>query len=108
MPNARRAKGESKQSAGFKDTAMENCSTCLVSDPARVRIKRGCVVPRAIKIEHRHQAYSGGRNIENILQDDFVAAGDTQLNGAHTSGVHMRPTNAGDRVWCYQAEKLKV
>jgi hypothetical protein len=56
-------------------------------------------MPRSVEFENGDEANFGGRDIDGILKGDFVPASDAELNGAHSGGIDVSPTNTGDGVW---------
>jgi hypothetical protein len=52
MPNTGQMKSKAKKMAGFEDDTSKDNSTCFISDPTRVRVKRRDVAARAVKTQH--------------------------------------------------------
>jgi len=72
-----RAKAKAEQAAGLEDGAHKDLSTCFVSDPTEVRVKRRNVATGAVKAQDGDKANSGCGDEENIVQHHFVAGSDT-------------------------------
>ena len=80
VSHARRVEVEAIQTVGLEDSALKHSSTCFVSDPTRVRVKRRNVIARAIKAKDGDEANGGRGDEEHVKQNDFVIAGDAQFN----------------------------